>query len=110
MNPQYYTKEQVLDIVSEAKFAARLAAENYFQVELGGRDQWPCGFSWVEIYGVKGSTKLGKIFKAIDLDSLMWNPANIPVQNMDVLYAGARAAAEVLKAYGFNAQVRSRMD
>jgi len=110
MDPKYYTKEQVLEIVDEAKFAARLAAENYFQVVLGGRDQYACGFAWVEIYGVKGSTKLGKIFKAINLDQLLWNPAKFPAQNVDTLYAGAEAAANVLTAHGFRAYACSRLD
>lgn len=110
MDPKYYTRAQVEEIVAEAKQAAREAAELYFRDVLKGHDQWPCGFAWVDIYGVKGNTKLGKIFKAINLDQLMWNPANMPVQNMDVLYAGARAAADVLRAHGFNAVARDRID
>ena len=110
MDPKYLTKEQVVEIVNEAKQAARQAAEEYFQTKLGGVDQYACGFAWVEIYGVKGSTKLGKIFKAIDLDRLMWNPANFPAQNVDTLYAGAVAAANVLKTHGFRAYACSRLD
>ena len=46
-----YTKEQVVAIVSEAKQAARLAADEFFQEKMGGRDQGCCGFAWVEIHG-----------------------------------------------------------
>jgi hypothetical protein len=105
-----YTKEQVAEIMSEAQFAARLAAENYFQVELGGVDRYACGFAWVEVFGIKGSTKLGKILKSLNFSQAMWNPAKFPAQNVDTLYAGAVAAANVLKAHGFNAHACSRLD
>ena len=55
---------QVNTIVNEAKQAAREAAEKYFQEKLGGVDQYSCGFAWVDIFGVKGNTRLGKAFKA----------------------------------------------
>jgi len=60
-----YTVEQVKDIVAEAKAEAKKAADYYFQVKLGGQDQYACGFAWVNIYGVKGNTKLGKTLKAV---------------------------------------------
>ena len=50
-------------IVAEAKTAAREAAERFFQEKLGGVDQYACGFAWVDIFGVKGNTRLGKAFK-----------------------------------------------
>jgi len=50
-------------IVAEAKSAAREAAERFFQEKLGGRDQFACGFAWVDIFGVRGNTKLGKALK-----------------------------------------------
>ena len=43
-------------IVAEAKSAAREAAERFFQEKLNGRDQFACGFAWVDIFGVKGNT------------------------------------------------------
>jgi hypothetical protein len=51
-------------IVNEAKQAAREAAEKFFQEKLGGVDQYSCGFAWVDIFGIKGNTRLGKAFKA----------------------------------------------
>lgn len=105
-----YTKEQVAEIVKEAQQAAYEAADKFFKERLGGRDQYACGFAWVEVYGVKGNTKLGRILKELNFSQAMWNPAKYPVQNVDTLEAGARAAAEVLKTYGFTAYASSRLD
>mgnify|MGYP003330739852 CR=1 FL=1 len=75
-----YTVQQIKDIVAEACAAAREAADLYFQTKLGGRDQYACGFAWVNIHGIKGNTKLGKMFKAVGVErsytgSLqIWNP------------------------------------
>jgi len=105
-----YTKEQVEQIVAEARAAAHDAAQKFFLDKLNGVDQYACGFAWVEVYGIKGSTKLGRILKQIDFSSKMWNPAKFPAQNVDTLYAGAVAAADVLKSYGFTAYPASRLD
>jgi len=107
---------QVNTIVNEAKQAAREAAEKYFQEKLGGVDQFACGFAWVDIFGVKGNTRLGKAFKAAGIRKSytgsyqIWNPAEMGVQNIDTLEAGAEAAAQVFKKYGFTAYAGSRLD
>ncbi|MCP4493474.1 MAG: hypothetical protein GY820_40140, partial [Gammaproteobacteria bacterium] len=41
---------------------------------------------------------------------MIWNPSGYPVQNIDTLEAGARAAAEVLKGSGITAYAASRLD
>ena len=112
-----YTKEQLVAIVEEAKAEARVAANKYFQEKLGGQDQYACGFAWVNIYGVKGNTKLGKAFKAAGVDKCytgalqIWNPSGMGVQNVDTLEAGAQAAAQVFRKYGFEkAYAGSRLD
>ena len=103
-------------IIAEAKLEARKAAEAFFQTKLGGRDQYACGFAWVDIFGVKGNTKLGKAFKDAGVRKSytgsfqIWNPADMPVQNVDTLEAGAEAAAQVFKKYGFTAYAGSRLD
>ena len=103
-------------IVAEAKSAAREAAERFFQEKLNGRDQFACGFAWVDIFGIKGNTKLGKAFKEAGVSKShtgafqIWNPANMYVQNVDTLEAGAQAAADVFKKYGFTAYAGSRLD
>lgn len=107
---------QVNTIVNEAREAAREAAEKYFKEKLGGVDQYSCGFGWVEIYGVKGNTRLGKAFKAAGINKnytgaySIWNPSGLGVQNIDTLEEGARAAAAVFERYGFKAYACSRLD
>lgn len=109
--------EQIPQIIEEARIAAREAAEKFFQEKLGGVDQYACGFAWVNIYGIKGNTKIGKAFIANGIRKNyngsayeMWNPANIGCQNIDTKEAGARAAAEVFRRYGFEAYSGSRLD
>jgi hypothetical protein len=111
-----YTKEQVLAIVAEAESAAHQAANKFFQEKLGGRDQYACGFAWVDIYGIRGNTKLGKVMKAAGIGKSytgahqLWNPAKFGCQNVDTLYEGAKAAAKVFEHYGFRAYAGSRLD
>ena len=110
------TPEQIPSIVAEAESAAHAAAEKYFREVLGGQDRFACGFAWVDIYGVKGNTKLGKaltaagVRKSYTKSLQMWNPSKFGCQNIDTLEAGARAAAEVFKRYGFEAYAGSRLD
>ena len=110
------TPEQIPAIVAEAREAAYQAAMKFFQERLGGRDQMCCGFAWVDIFGVKGNTKIGKalaaqgIRKSYDGGLQLWNPSHMMVQNVDTLEEGARAAAEVFKKYGFEAYAGSRLD
>lgn len=100
---------------------AHTVAMDYLNTHLGGQDQYACGFAWVEVYPQhKGNTRAGKaerrVFEAIGLEKSytgayqFWNPSQWPGQNIDVKEAGARAAAEVLRKYGFNAYAGSRLD
>ncbi len=110
------TPEQIPEIVAEAKTAAYAAAKKYFDEVLGGRDQFACGFAWVNIYGVKGNTKIGRALKECDVRPSysgglqLWNPSNFGCQNIDTLEKGAEAAAAVFKKYGFEAYAGSRLD
>ena len=110
------TQEQVNEIVDEARSAAYAAAMKFFYDKLNGVDQYACGFAWVNIYGVKGNTKLGKMLKAAGVRQdytkafQIWNPSGMGCQNVDTLEAGAEAAAEVFKKYGFEAYAGSRLD
>lgn len=110
------TAEMIPAIVDEAQEAAYQAAAKFFQERLGGRDQYACGFAWVNIYGVKGNTRVGKalalkgIRKAYGGGLQMWNPSKFGCQNVDTLEAGAQAAAEVFQKYGFTAYAGSRLD
>ena len=111
-----FTQEQINSIVAEAKDAASEAAERFFQTRLGGQDQFACGFAWVNIYGVRGNTKIGRALKKCDVRPAysgglqMWNPSKFGCQNVDTLEAGAEAAAAVFKRYGFEAYAGSRLD
>ena len=110
-----YTVENIREIVALAKDAAYRAADAYEHDVMQGR--WgACGFAWVNIYKIKGNTKIGRKLKAAGVDQSwdrsfqIWNPSGYPTQNIDTLEAGARAAAEVFKRYGFEAYAGSRLD
>ena len=111
-----YTAEQIDDIVTEAKIAARIAAESFFGEKLGGVDQYSCGFAWVDIYGVRSNSRIGRALaaggfrKSYTRSLQLWNPAGMGVQNIDTLEEGARAAAKVFEKYGFRAYAGSRLD
>jgi hypothetical protein len=111
-----YTVEQLKDILAEACTAATQAADLYFQTRLNGQDAYACGFAWVNIYGVKGNTKLGRAMKAAGIRQdytkafQIWNPSGHNAQNVDTKEAGAEAAAKVFQRYGFEAYAGSRLD
>lgn len=114
---QNYTSTELVEIIREAKAAARAAGMKYYTEVLGGQDRFACGFAWVNIWGVKGNTKLGKAMKAAGFSKSwdgawqIWNPSELPCQNVDAKEAGAYAAAEVFKRYGFEkAYAGSRLD
>ena len=110
---QTFTQDQVNTIVFEARAAADRAARNALAIH-GDRDA--CGFAWTNIYGVKGNTKIGKMLKAAGVGQSytrafqLWNPAGIGVQSVGILEAGAEAAADVFRKYGFEAYAGSRLD
>ena len=111
-----YEIDDLKFIIAKAKTAANKASREYLDVTLKGEDNYPCGFAWVNIYGVKGNTKQGKAFKAAGIEKdysgaySIWNPGNVNVQNVDVKEAGASAAADVFTSYGFKAYSGSRLD
>jgi len=96
-----FNLEAVQDACNEAAMAARTAAKEALQ-RYGDRDA--CGFAWVNVYGVRSNSKLGKALQAAGFrkdytGSLqLWNPSKAGVQSMGILEAGAYAYAEVLKA------------
>ncbi len=108
-----YTQEQVNAIVQEAMIEARKGAEQAL-AKYGDRDA--CGFAWTNIYKIKGNTKLGKMLKAAGVRQdytkafQLWNPSKMPVQSVGILEAGAEAAADVFRKYGFEAYAGSRLD
>ena len=100
MNAKDFNLDLVQDAVNEAAHAARTAAKEALQ-KYGDRDA--CGFAWVNVYGVRSNSKLGKALQAAGFrkdytGSLqLWNPSKAGVQSMNILEAGAYAYAEVLR-------------
>lgn len=116
-----YSNEKLLEIINEATDAANAAGKEFLDNHYGGADCGSCGFAWVNIHEhngvkIKGNTKLGHALKRIGIEQdyrrvfQIWNPSNLPVQNIDSKEAGAEAAAQVLRKYGFTAYAGSRMD
>ena len=113
MSTATLTQTQVTEIVAEAQAAARQAALDHIRQH--GED-WYCGFAWVNIYQVKGNTKLGKMLKAAGVKQdytkafQIWNPSGHGTQSMSVKEAGASAAAQVFTRHGFVSYAGSRAD
>ena len=97
----HITEQLVQDACNEASIQARTAAKQVLQT-LGG-DCGPCGFAWVNVWGVRSNSKVGKWLQAAGFRKdytgslCLWNPSKAAAQSVDVLEAGAYAYAEVLK-------------
>ena len=121
-DPKLYTVEDLKTIMQEARGAAATAAQSFlddWNASTGGNqygEPMYCGFAWVNIYGVKGNTKLGRAMKtagytkSYDGSIQIYNPAGYGGQSMDVKEHGAQAAAKVFESYGFKAYMGSRAD
>jgi hypothetical protein len=100
---------------------AATAAKELFNIK--STDHWgDCGFAWTTISPLhKGNTKAGKAERK-RIEQLgftkdwtgkayqLWDPARYGGQRIDIKEAGAVAAANVLKRYGFKASAGSRLD
>jgi len=82
-----------------------------------GGDRGACGFAWVEVFVDRTNSKQAqelikagfrKDYKPKCLS--MWNPGDLPVQNIDIKEAGAYALANYLTALGLKAYAGSRLD
>jgi hypothetical protein len=97
-----FNAEAVQDACNAAEMAARVAAKQAYTA-LGG-DRGACGFAWVNIYGVRSNSRLGKTLQSFGFrkdytGSLqLWNPSKAGVQSLDILEAGAYAYAEFIKS------------
>ena len=121
-DPTLYTVLDLQTIMAEAKASAAIAAQSFlddWNASTGGNqygEPMYCGFAWVNIYGVKGNTKLGRAMKAAGYTKdytgayQIYNPAGYGGQSMDVKEAGARAAAVVFTNYGFTCYAGGRAD
>ena len=95
-----FNLDLVQDACNEAAMQARTAAKIAY-VQVGERDA--CGFAWVNVYGVRSNSKLGKALQSFGFrkdytGSLqLWNPSGHNTQSISVKEAGAYAYAEVLR-------------
>ena len=100
MTTATFNLEAVQDALNEAGIQARTAAKAFLQ-KYGDRDA--CGFAWVDVYGVRSNSKLGKALIAAGFSKSytgslqLWNPSKAGVQSISVLEAGADAFAKVLQ-------------
>jgi hypothetical protein len=100
MNTATFDAKLVQDACNEAAIQARTAAKA-FHAKHGDRDA--CGFAWVDVYGVRSNSRLGKTLQSFGFrksytGSLqLWNPSGAAVQSISILEAGAEAYAEVIK-------------
>ena len=107
------TVEDLQTIKAAAETAARDAALD--SIAANGEMGY-CGFAWVNIHGIKGSTKLGRRMKAAGFTKnytgaySIWNPSGLGTQCMYTKEQGAAAAAKVFKACGFTAYACSGAD
>ena len=82
--------------------AAQKAAKAFADKHMGGQDGGACGFAWVDVYGVRSNSKLGKALKevgfsksysgSLQLWNKWWNG-----QSVDAAEHGATAYAMVMK-------------
>jgi hypothetical protein len=109
-----FNAEAVQTACNEASIQARTAAKDFFQKH-GDRDA--CGFAWVDVYGVRSNSRLGKTLQSFGFrksytGSLqLWNPSQAGTQSISILEAGAEAYAKVLtEKLGIKAYAGSRLD
>jgi hypothetical protein len=104
----------VQDACNEAGIQARTASKAFFDRH-GDRDA--CGFAWVDVYGVRSNSRLGKTlqsygFRKSYTGSLqLWSPCGSGTQSISIKEAGAEAYAKVLTdKLGIKAYAGSRLD
>jgi hypothetical protein len=85
--------------------------------KMGRKDQFACGFAWVDVYVDRTNSKQAKELIAAGFKKdykprclSMWNPGELPVQNIDIKEAGAYAYATYLQSLGLTAYAGSRLD
>ena len=114
MNAIVITEQAVQDATNEAGMQARTAAKAFLQKH-GDRDA--CGFAWVDVYGVRSNSRLGKTLQSYGFRKSytgglqLWNPSGAGSQSISILEAGAEAYARVLtERLSIRAYAGSRLD
>jgi hypothetical protein len=100
----------------KAMDAAQKAAREFSDKYFNGSDGGACGFSWVNVYGVRSNSKMGKALSEVGFRKSyqgglqLWNQW-WPGQSVDAGEHGATAYAKVLKEeLGLEAYSGSRLD
>jgi hypothetical protein len=111
---QEYNAEAVQAACNEAAIQARTAAKAFYD-QHGDRDC--CGFAWVDVYGVRSNSRLGKTLQSFGFrksytGSLqLWSPCGSGTQSISIKEAGAEAYAKVItEKLGIKAYAGSRLD
>jgi len=114
MTTETFNAELVQNACNEAGIQARTASKAFFDRH-GDRDA--CGFAWVDVYGVRSNSRLGKTLQSFGFrksytGSLqLWNPSGAGTQSISILEAGAEAYAKVItEKLGVEAYAGSRLD
>ena len=88
--------------VNQAVVEATRTTENY----IARHGESACGFTWVDIYGVRANSVLGKalIANGFRKDSYakslkFWSPDKTNTQSINAKDAGARAFVQVMRRY-----------
>jgi len=109
-----FNAEAVQSACNEAAIQARTAAKSFYD-KYGDRSA--CGFAWVNVWGVRSNSRLGKTLqsfgfrKSYDGSLQLWNPAGAMTQSVDIVEAGAEAYAKVItEKLGIKAYAGSRLD
>jgi hypothetical protein len=104
------------DQIQQGVELAKLASIAMYD-KMGRKDQFACGFAWVEVYVDRTNSKQAKeLLKAGFRKDYKpkclsyWNPGDLPVQNIDIKEAGADAMAIYLRSLGLDAFSGSRLD
>lgn len=86
----------------KAMDAAQKAAKAFSEKYFNGGDGGACGFAWVDVYGVRSNSKMGKALaevgfrKSYQGSLQLWNKW-WPGQSIDAAEHGATAYATVIK-------------
>jgi len=103
--------------IQKGKTLAETASMDFFLNKLNGKDQFACGFAWVDVYVDRTNSKQAKELIAAGFKKdykpkclSMWNPGGLGLQNIDAKEAGADAMATYLQSLGLKAYAGSRLD